>query len=270
MKEKKGIVISVCNQKGGVGKTTSTINIADCFARKGKKVLVVDFDPQGSLTEALQIPRNDEHNVTRTINCFIKYKREEAAKVLQKSIVSFADGFDVLPSHYELGCMEQMLVSVNAREFILKKLIGEIGAGYDIILIDCPPTFSILSINALVASKYVLIPVKAQFLDFKGFNLLYKNICNYVEDLNGDLKILGVFSTFYDGRLKMAKKIDGSLVALREKLLLPVLETRISQSTVAAEASLKGKPIYIVSKQSRLACEYMALTEEIDRLLDNK
>ena len=261
-----GKIIAVSNQKGGVGKTTSTLNIGAGLASKGKKVLLLDLDPQGSLTTCMGFePSELEHTVALLIDSFI---RRKPVTDIAPFIID-VEGLHLLPSNITLSVVENAIVTATSREYILKKILAPLKEQYDYILIDCLPSLGMLNLNALTACDSVMVPIKAQFLDLKGFELLLDSINLVKAETNPNIGIEGIVLTMYDERLKLAKKVseaveraygsseEGELGAIR------IFETRISTSTKAAEASVIGKSIFDYDKSSKTAQEYERLVTEV-------
>lgn len=260
-----GKIIAVSNQKGGVGKTTSTLNIGAGLVQKGKKVLLLDLDPQGSLTTCMGFePSELENTIAVVIDSFIR--RSPISDI--QSLIMDVDGLHLLPSNITLSVVENAIVTATSREYILKKILAPLKAQYDYILIDCLPSLGMLNLNALTACDSVLVPIKAQFLDLKGFELLLDSINLVKEETNPDIVIEGIVLTMYDDRLKLAKKVSDAIdrayggTDLIEGAV-KIFNTRISTSTKAAEASVTGKSIFEYDKSCKTAGEYERLVMEV-------
>jgi chromosome partitioning protein len=260
-----GKIIAVSNQKGGVGKTTSTLNIGAGLVQKGKKVLLLDLDPQGSLTTCMGFePSELENTIAVVIDSFIR--RSPISEI--QSLIMDVDGLHLLPSNITLSVVENAIVTATSREYILKKILAPLKAQYDYILIDCLPSLGMLNLNALTACDSVLVPIKAQFLDLKGFELLLDSINLVKEETNPDIVIEGIVLTMYDERLKLAKKVSDAIdrayggTDLIEGAV-KIFNTRISTSTKAAEASVTGKSIFEYDKSCKTAGEYERLVMEV-------
>lgn len=242
------MIYSIMNQKGGVAKTTSTFNIGAILAEKGKRVLLVDLDPQHSLTIALGI--DDE--LTKSIYNVICEKED-----INNVILEVSANLYVAPSNLELSIAELQLVSMMARESILKKALDKVKDNYDIILIDCPPSLSLLTVNALVASNEVIVPTATDYLSYKGLELLVDTINNVKENLNEDLKIKGVIATMYDKRTKHANEV---LEALNDEF--DVLGT-VKISVAAKDSVLANEPLISFAKSNDITKEYIKIAEEL-------
>jgi chromosome partitioning protein len=253
-------VIAIINQKGGVGKTTTTHNLGVCLAKRGKKVLVLDADPQASLSVSLGVKDPDGLNIT--IASVMQEIIEEGTVSPDFGIIHNKEGVDLLPSNIELSGMETGLVNVMSREFILKEYIRQVGDCYDYILIDCMPSLGMLTINALVAADSVIIPCQPNYLSTKGISLLLKSITKVRRTINPALKIDGILLTMVDNRTKTAKEISS---ALRETVgqNIRVFETEIPRSVRVAESSITGQSILAYDKGGKAALAYEALTKEV-------
>ena len=254
-------IIAVTNQKGGVGKTTTTINLGIGLAKMGKRVLLVDADPQGSLTISLGVrnPYNLQDTLTSTMQAVMTNKPSP----LPHGILHHTEGVDLLPSNIELSGMELRLFVTQNRERVLQKCLDEIRRNYDYILIDCPPSLGMMTINALVAADSIIIPTEPKFLAVKGLDLLLRSITNVRRQINPSLQIEGILLTMVDSRTKNAKAIADSLnTTLGERIR--IFNTQIPHSVRAAEAAQEGKSIFAYEKSGKVAKAYEALTEEVN------
>ena len=253
-------VIAVTNQKGGVGKTTTTVNLGIGLANLGKKVLLIDSDPQGSLTISLGYHEPDELDVT--LADLVTEVVEEKEISFSEAILHHTEGIDFIPANIELSALEVNLVNVISREYMLKCLIDKVRDNYDVIIIDCMPSLGMLTINALVAADSVLIPVQAGFLSVKGLEQLIKTIGRIQKRINKGLVIEGILLTMVDSRTNYAKDV-AKLVYDTYSGIVPVFETTIPMSVRAAEISAEGSSIYEYDPKGKAAVAYKALTEEV-------
>ncbi|MDO5398722.1 MAG: ParA family protein [bacterium] len=253
-------VISIANQKGGVGKTTTTVNLGKGLSDMGKKVLLIDFDAQGSLTESLGYSNPDE--IPSTISDLMQNVIEDRPLNFKSCVLHNDEGIDIIPANIELSGMETILVNIMSRERVLKELISQLTDSYDYILIDCTPSLGMLTINALVASDEVIIPVQAHFLPAKGLEHLMRTISKVKRQINPGLKIGGILLTMVDRRTNFAKSIS-ELIRNTYGNDLRVFQSEIPLSIRAAETSAAGKSIYGYDKRCSIANAYTKFTEEL-------
>jgi chromosome partitioning protein len=246
-------VIAVLNQKGGVGKTTTTINLAAYLARSGRSVLVCDLDPQGNTTSGLGV---DKHKLDSTLYDVL-FSRADAAKSI-KDISG--QGMYLLPANAELAAAEVELVQTPNREHMLKHVLDKLD--YDYVLIDCPPSLGLLTVNALTAAHDVLIPVQAEYYALEGLSQLLSVITQVRQGLNPSLNILGVVVTLYDKRTSLSEQVKAEL----EKHFGPkMFNTIIPRNVRLAEAPSFGKTIADHDKWSKGARAYKALAKELEK-----
>lgn len=253
-------VIAVTNQKGGVGKTTTTENVAIGLARNGCNVLIVDFDPQGDLTSCLGWKNNDslEHSVSSMLDDYINDNDIN----YESLILHHEEHVDLIPANIELADFEMRLVSVINREQTLSNCIEPLRNQYDYIFIDCPPSLGMLTVNALSAADEVLIPVQTQYLPAKGMTKLLQTVGKVQRKINSNLKITGIVMTLADLNTNLTKS---TIETIRESFgkNIRVFDTIIPKATKASEASISGKSIYAYAKDSKVALAYFNLTKEL-------
>ena len=256
-------IIAITNQKGGVGKTTTTMNLGVGMAQQGKRVLLIDADPQASLTISMGIRNPDDLPVSLATLMHSTMKPRSAPH--NPGIIRSEEGIDLLPSNIELSGIEADLFNAMCREQILKKCLSEVSRRYDYILIDCMPSLGMMTINALVAADSVIIPCQANFLSVKGMDLLRETIYKVQRQINPNLRIDGVLLTMVDSRTNNAKDISE---ALRSSVgpQLRVFDTEIPHSVRAAECALEGVSIFSHDKNGKVAAAYKALTQEVIQL----
>lgn len=249
-------VISICNQKGGVGKTTTSTNLGGYLAALGKYVLLVDLDSQANATGGLGISIGDEgHNVYHAL-----VNDQNPQPFIRKTSIF---GFDVLPSAQNLAGATVELVSMEQRESRLKRVLDHVRTNYDYILIDCPPSLGLLTINALAASERVLIPVQCEYYALEGLGQLMRTIDLVRDGLNPDLQVLGVLLTMYDKRNQLARQV---LNEVMKNFPGRVFESVVPRTISLAEAPSFGKTILQFDPGSSAARAYKQLAEEIIKL----
>ena len=235
-----GRVIAIANQKGGVGKTTTTINLSACLAEKGKKILVIDTDPQGNTTSGFGLEKNDIENTI--------YELLLGEISIEESIIKNAvEGVDIIPSNVNLAAVEIELIGVDKKEFILRNEVEWVKDRYDFIIIDCPPSLSLLTINSMTTADTVLVPIQCEYYALEGLSQLIHTVNLVKERLNPDLDMEGVVFTMYDSRTNLSMQVVENVKA----------------NIRLAEAPSYGMPINIYDPKSAGAEAYMSLADEI-------
>ncbi|SDA58640.1 chromosome partitioning protein [Butyrivibrio sp. INlla18] len=253
-------VISISNQKGGTAKSTTAVNLGIGLAREGKKVILLDCDPQGSMTISLGFSDPDAMEVTLA-TLMTRVVNEEELHV-EDAILHHEEGIDLIPANIELSALEVSMVNVMSRETILRQLIEEIKDSYDYCILDCMPSLGMVTINALACADSVLIPVQAAYLPVRGLQQLIKTIGRVKRQLNPKLEIEGILLTMVDNRTNYAKEI-AQLVYDSYSSAVKVFETKIPISVRTAETSLEGSSIYKYDPKGKAADAYRGLTEEV-------
>ena len=247
-------IISMCNQKGGVGKTTSTINLGAALAEYGRRVLLVDFDPQGALSVGLGVRSQD---LDVTIYNLLVERGHDAHDVIQTTRVH---NLDVLPANIDLSAAEVQLVGEVAREMVLARVLRSVADEYDVILIDCQPSLGLLTVNALTASHGVVIPLEAEFFAMRGVALLVETIEKVQDRLNPRLEIDGILATMYDGRTLHSRDVVRSVV---DHFGDKVFHTVISRTVKFPDATLAAEPITQYASGHGAAESYRQLAREL-------
>lgn len=257
---RRAIVTAVVNQKGGTGKTTTCENLGVGLAQQGKRVLLVDTDPQATLTIALGHPQPDELPVTLS-DLLTKVLRDEAIAP-SEGILHHPEGVDLMPANIELAGMEVSLVNAMSRETTLRQYLDTVRYQYDHILLDCMPSLGMLTVNALAAADNLVIPVQAQYLPAKGLEQLLQTVSKVRRQINPKLKIDGILLTMVDSRTNFSKEIAG-LIRMTYGSKLKVYDTEIPRSVRAAEISAEGKSIFKHDSSGKVADAYRSLTKEV-------
>lgn len=256
-------VIALCNEKGGVAKTTTAVNLGANLAMKNHKVLLIDADPQGSLSISLGIKNPDELNITLANK--LDALMNDKYIIANEGILKHSEGMDLLPSNIELSGVETSLFNTMSRETILKNYINTIKQDYEYVLIDCMPSLGMMTINALTASDSVIIPSQPSYLSAKGMDLLFKSISKVKRSINPNLKIDGVLMTMVDGRTNNAKAVISTLRGTVGKNI-HIFDTEIPHSVRAAECALEGVSIFRHDPKGKVAEAYDKFTEEVIHL----
>lgn len=244
----------MCNQKGGVGKTTSAINVGAALTEFGRKVLLVDFDPQGALSVGLGI---NPLQLDLTIYNLLMERGVSFEDVLLKTDV---DGMDLMPSNIDLSAAEVQLVGEVAREHVLRRVLDRVNTEYDVVLIDCQPSLGLLTVNSLTASHGVIVPLECEFFALRGVALLLETIQKVQDRLNPDLEIEGLLATMYDSRTLHGREVLSRVVeAFGDK----VFHTVISRTIRFPDASVAGEPITKYDTSSMGANAYRDLAKEL-------
>lgn len=248
-----GRIIAIANQKGGVGKTTTAINLSSCLAEAGQKVLAVDFDPQGNATSGLGLEKEQIENTVYELlmgDC----------KISQCLIKDVQENLDVLPSNVNLAGAEIELLEIDDKEKILKKCLSKIAKNYDFIIIDCPPSLSLLTLNALTAANTVLVPIQCEYYALEGLNQVLKTVGLVQKKLNPKLEMEGVVFTMYDARTNLSLEVVESV---KNNLNQNIYKTIIPRNVRLAEAPSHGMPINFYDSRSTGAESYRLLAAEV-------
>lgn len=248
-----GRIIAIANQKGGVGKTTTTINLSACLAEMGQKVLVIDVDPQGNTTSGLGIDKNNVENTVYEL----MLGESEIRECIHKSVM---DDLDVIPSNVNLAGAEIELIDIDEREYILKKVTDELKDEYDFIMLDCPPSLSMLTVNAMTAANTVLVPIQCEYYALEGLSQLIRTINLVTKKLNPELEMEGVVFTMYDARTNLSLQVVENV---KSNLKQTVYKTIIPRNIRLAEAPSHGLPINLYDSKSAGAESYRLLAEEV-------
>ena len=255
--------IALANQKGGVGKTTIAASLGIGLSRQGNKVLLIDADAQGNLTQMLGWPQPDE--LSPTLSTLMEKIIAEQPITPGEGILHHPSGIDLVPANIELSALEVTLVNTMSRETVLRQYLSTVADRYDYTLIDCMPSLGMLTINALAAADRVIIPVQAHYLSAKGLEQLLQTIAKVRRQMNPKLKIDGILMTMVDGRTNNAKEIT-TLIRETYGGKIKVFEMAIPHSVRVAEASLTGKSIFEYDPGGKVAQAYRALTKEVLQL----
>ena len=248
-----GRIIAIANQKGGVGKTTTTVNLSAALAKKGKKVLLVDLDPQGNATSGLGVDKFQQNTIYD-----ILVNGRDASSCIRPGVFGT---LDVIPSTVDLAGAEIEMLDIEKHEFILKEELRPIAEAYDYVLIDCPPSLNLLTVNAMTTADSILVPIQCEFYAMEGLTQLMHTVKLVQKKLNPDLAIEGVVFTMYDVRTNLSQQVVDSV---REYLKETVYATVIPRNVRLAEAPSHGMSIFDYDPKSAGAEAYLRLAEEVD------
>ena len=254
-------VISIINQKGGVAKTTTVYAISDCLAKKGKRVLMIDFDPQSSLTVLAGFEEIDQ--MTHTITDLMSHamaKRESLE--FDYDIKELRNGVSFIPANKELAAIEVSLTNVMSREYVLSDVLEQLKSAYDYIIIDCSPSLSLLTINALAASDSIIIPVTAEYLSAKGLEMLLETVLRIKKRINPQLEIEGILFTKFKARNRLTKAVV-KMTTDAYGGVIPIFEPTIAHSTKVAQTAMYHKSIVEYAPKHKSAQAYIQVVEEI-------
>ena len=254
-----GKVIAIANQKGGVGKTTTSINLSASLAAKGKKVLVIDMDPQGNTTSGFGVDKNELENTVYELilgECTVE-------ECLIKEVI---ENISIIPSNVNLAAAEIELIGVDRKEFILKNEVDWVKDRYDFIIIDCPPSLSMLTVNAMTTANSVLVPIQCEYYALEGLSQLIHTVNLVRERLNPTLDIEGILFTMYDARTNLSTQVVENV---KGHLTQHIYNTMIPRNIRLAEAPSYGMPINLYDPKSSGAESYMALADEVISRKDN-
>ena len=253
-------VIAICNQKGGVGKTTTAVNLAASFAALEKKTLLIDMDPQGKASQGLGFNEAQDEDIHEVLNLAGNPDNLSYETIKPAILDTPLDFLKLIPSGPDLAVMEIELVNAMSRERRLERVINILKQAFEFIIIDAPPSLNLLTLNVLTAATSVLIPVQCEYYALQGMTELFKTIREVQKNLNSDLKIEGTLLTMYDARLSLCKQVAEEV---RENLSDTVFQSVIPRNVKLSEAPSHGKPVILYDVQSSGSQAYMKLAEEI-------
>jgi len=248
-----GRIIAIANQKGGVGKTTTAINLSSCLADKGQKVLSIDMDPQGNMTSGLGV---DKDEAEKTVYDLI-IGEADIEEVIQKNVM---DNLDVIPTNIDLSAAEIELIGIDDKEYIVRNAVHKVKDEYDYIIIDCPPSLSMLTINAMTTADSVLVPIQCEYYALEGLSQLMHTVQLVKERLNPVLEMEGVVFTMYDARTNLSLQVVENV---KDNLHQNIYKTIIPRNIRLAEAPSYGMPINKYDPKSAGSDAYMRLADEV-------
>ena len=252
--ERSAVVTAVVNQKGGVGKTTTTFNLGVALQRRGRRVLLIDLDPQAALSASIGVP---VAHLTASVYQALLDEKVDPVPIIRETL----SGVDILPATIDLAAAEVELVNMTLRELVLRDVVAKLRPRYDHILIDCPPSLGLLTINALAAADRVIIPLQCEYLATRGLTLLLKTLEKVQARLNRELRIEGILATMFDGRTTHANEI---LTELRTNFPGQVFETVIKSAVRVKESPAAGLSIFDYDPNHDVAKAYVRLAQEVD------
>lgn len=256
-------VIALTNQKGGVGKTTTAVNLGVSLAQQGKKVLLIDADAQANLTMSLGYGRPDD--LSDTLSSIMQDVIDDKPANVQKAILHHNEGVDLLPSNIELSGLEVRLINAISRESVLKTCINVVKKNYDVVLVDCMPSLGMLTINALAAADSVVIPTQPHYLSAKGLELLLRSVSKVKQQINPHLRIDGILMTMVMPRTNISKEITATVKSAYGQRI-KVFDAQIPHSIRAVEATAEGKSIFAYDKSGKVAAAYEQFGKEVAEL----
>ena len=253
-------VIAVVNQKGGVGKTTTTLNMGYCLADMGKKVLIVDLDPQGSLTVCMGIDEPDDIRYSIASLMMSAINDDETAEDIEAYIIK--GEVDLIPGNIELSAVDSQLMNAMSRETVLKGILEDVRNKYDYVIIDCSPSLNLLTINALAAAEGVIIPVTSSYLSAQGLQILLGSIKKIQKKINPGLEIMGIVFTMYTERFNSTQEIE-EMVASDYGKSIHIYDSKVPRSVAVEDGILDSKAVVRYSKKNRVSLAYRSLTKEV-------